>query len=67
MEIEARLEDVRQRIAETAEKSGRKATDVSLVAVSKTFDAQEIQPVIDSGQRVFGENRTGSAGQVACA
>lgn len=61
MEIEARLEDVRQRIAETAEKSGRKATDVSLVAVSKTFDAQEIQPVIDSGQRVFGENRVQEA------
>ncbi|EGL66302.1 hypothetical protein AGRO_1023 [Agrobacterium sp. ATCC 31749] len=61
MEIEARLEDVRQRIADVAEKSGRKAADVALVAVSKTFDAEAIQPVIDAGQRVFGENRVQEA------
>lgn len=57
MEIEARLEDVRQRIGDVAEKSGRKPADVTLVAVSKTFDADTIQPVIDAGQRIFGENR----------
>lgn len=61
MEIEARLEDVRQRIADVAEKSGRKATDIALVAVSKTFDAEAIQPVIDAGQRLFGENRVQEA------
>lgn len=61
MEIEARLEDVRQRIADVAEKSGRKAGDIALVAVSKTFDAEAIQPVIDAGQRVFGENRVQEA------
>lgn len=61
MEIEARLEDVRQRIAVVAEKAGRRATDVSLVAVSKTFDADAIQPVIDAGQRLFGENRVQEA------
>ncbi len=61
MEIEARLEDVRQRIAVVAEKAGRKVTDVSLVAVSKTFDAEAIQPVIDAGQRLFGENRVQEA------
>ena len=48
MEIEARLQDVRQRIADVAEKSGRKAADVALVAVSKTFEAEAIQPVIDA-------------------
>jgi pyridoxal phosphate enzyme (YggS family) len=32
-----------------------------LVAVSKTFDADAIQPVIDCGQRVFGENRVQEA------
>ncbi|MFK0386003.1 YggS family pyridoxal phosphate-dependent enzyme [Agrobacterium sp. NPDC090273] len=61
MEIEARLEDVRHRIADVAEKSGRKADDVTLVAVSKTFDAEAIEPVIDCGQRVFGENRVQEA------
>ncbi len=61
MEIEARLQDVRQRIADVAEKSGRKAADVALVAVSKTFEAEAIQPVIDAGQRVFGENRVQEA------
>ncbi|WP_209086677.1 YggS family pyridoxal phosphate-dependent enzyme [Agrobacterium tumefaciens] len=61
MEIEARLEDVRQRIAHVAEKSGRRPGDVTLVAVSKTFDAEAIQPVIDAGQRVFGENRVQEA------
>lgn len=61
MEIEARLEDVRQRISGTAEKAGRKADAVTLVAVSKTFDADAIQPVIDCGQRVFGENRVQEA------
>lgn len=61
MEIEARLEDVRQRIASVVEKAGREKNSVSLVAVSKTFDAATIQPVIDCGQRVFGENRVQEA------
>ena len=61
MEIEARLEDVTQRIATVAEKAGRKPGSVNLVAVSKTFDADAIQPVIDCGQRIFGENRVQEA------
>ncbi|NTF08740.1 YggS family pyridoxal phosphate-dependent enzyme [Agrobacterium rubi] len=61
MEIEARLEDVTQRIAAVAEKAGRKPGTVSLVAVSKTFDGDTIQPVIDCGQRIFGENRVQEA------
>src|SRR5690606_34528224 len=32
-----------------------------LVAVSKTFPAEEIRPVIEAGQRVFGENRVQEA------
>ncbi|MBB3946409.1 hypothetical protein GGQ73_002362 [Rhizobium skierniewicense] len=61
MEIEARLEDVTQRIAGVAEKAGRETGSVNLVAVSKTFDADMIQPVIDCGQRIFGENRVQEA------
>jgi pyridoxal phosphate enzyme (YggS family) len=34
---------------------------VTLIAVSKTFDRGEIEPVIDAGQRVFGENRVQEA------
>jgi len=61
MDIESRLADIKERIATTAEKAGRKAADVTLVAVSKTFDGDAIQPVIDCGQRVFGENRVQEA------
>ncbi|MET0249261.1 MAG: YggS family pyridoxal phosphate-dependent enzyme [Sphingobium sp.] len=57
----ARLEDVRNDIARTAEVAGRKAADVTLVAVSKTKDAADIQPLIAAGQRVFGENRVQEA------
>jgi pyridoxal phosphate enzyme (YggS family) len=57
MELQERLNDVRARIA-VAETRARGATGaVTLVAVSKTFDAEAIRPAIDAGQRVFGENR----------
>ena len=61
MEIEARLEDITQRIASVAEKADREAGSVALVAVSKTFEADTIQLVIDRGQRIFGENRVQEA------
>jgi PLP dependent protein len=35
--------------------------DVTLVAVSKTYDAEHIRPVLDAGHRVFGENRVQEA------
>jgi pyridoxal phosphate enzyme (YggS family) len=56
-----RLTEVRKRIAGAAEAAGRKAEDVRLVAVSKTFEAQDIIPVIEAGQRCFGENRVQEA------
>ncbi|MBO6717175.1 MAG: YggS family pyridoxal phosphate-dependent enzyme [Rhizobiaceae bacterium] len=47
---------------ESAEKeAGRSAGSVRLVAVSKTFDADAIRPVIEAGHRVFGENRVQEA------
>jgi pyridoxal phosphate enzyme (YggS family) len=39
----------------------RERSSVTLIAVSKTFEADAIQPVIQSGQRVFGENRVQEA------
>ena len=52
---------VRERIA-SAEREAKRATGaVTLVAVSKTFDAEAIRPAIEAGQRVFGENRVQEA------
>ena len=52
---------VRAKIAAACREAGRAAGAVTLVAVSKTFEATDIQPVIDAGQRVFGENRVQEA------
>jgi len=52
---------VKARIAAAEQEAGREAGAVTLVAVSKTFDAADIQPVIEAGQRVFGENRVQEA------
>ena len=52
-----RLAQVRAAIRRAAEDAGREPGSVSLVAVSKTFGAEDIRPVLDAGQRIFGENR----------
>ena len=57
----SRLAEVRRRIAAAAEANGRSPQDVRLVAVSKTFDVPDIIPVIEAGQRCFGENRVQEA------
>jgi len=57
----AALADITSRIAQAARVAGRKAEDVTLVAVSKTHPAQAIEPLIAAGQRVFGENRVQEA------
>ena len=41
--------------------AGRERSSVTLIAVSKTFEADAIVPVIGAGQRVFGENRVQEA------
>ena len=56
-----RLADVLARTAAAAAASGRSPAEVTLVAVSKTFDADEIVPVLEAGHRVFGENRVQEA------
>lgn len=57
MTVEERLQDVKQKISMAERDAGRAEASVTLVAVSKTFDADAIRPVISAGQRVFGENR----------
>src|SRR5579863_5814704 len=52
---------VREEIARVCRETGRDPATVTLVAVSKTFGAEAIEPVIAAGQRVFGENRVQEA------
>lgn len=55
------LSAIRNRIARAAAAAGRPVDGITLVAVSKTFGADVISPVIAEGQRVFGENRVQEA------
>lgn len=57
----SRLGDVRARIAAAAKIAKRDPGDVELVAISKTYPIESIQPLIAAGQRVFGENRVQEA------
>lgn len=52
-----RLAAIHQRIAQACKVARREPADVTLVAVSKTHDGRAIEPLIEAGQRVFGENR----------
>ena len=62
-EAGARLALVRDTIARTARIAGRDPVDIELIAVSKTFAADAITPLITAGQRSFGENRVAEAQQ----
>jgi pyridoxal phosphate enzyme (YggS family) len=50
------LEEVRQRIAKAAADASRDASSVTLLAVSKTFPAEDVRAAFNAGQRAFGEN-----------
>ena len=52
---------VEQEIARACEQARRDRASVELIAVSKTFGAEAITPIIEAGQRVFGENRVQEA------
>ncbi|MEM7525863.1 MAG: YggS family pyridoxal phosphate-dependent enzyme [Pseudomonadota bacterium] len=51
------MESVRAQVDEAAAAASRASTDVAVVAVSKTKPVEAIQPLIDSGHRLFAENR----------
>ncbi len=55
------LAATKQRVVEAARGIGRDPADVTLIAVSKTFGAEDIRPVLAAGQRHFGENRVQEA------
>jgi len=57
----ARLAAVRDRLDRAAAMAGREAEAVELIAISKTHPAEAVVPLIEAGQRSFGENRVQEA------
>ena len=55
------LSAVRAEIERACREASRDPAGVTLIAVSKTFGAEAIEPVIAAGQKVFGENRVQEA------
>jgi pyridoxal phosphate enzyme (YggS family) len=61
MSISGNLEAVEARIAAACEKSGRRRSDIKLVAVSKTKPVESVLEAAGAGQILFGENRVQEA------
>jgi pyridoxal phosphate enzyme (YggS family) len=57
MPIAENLLRVRERIEAAARGAGRRAEDITVMAVSKTFPPGRIREAYDAGLRAFGENR----------
>lgn len=57
MGLSENIASVREKIASAAERAGRKAEDITLVAVSKTVGAEVVEAAYREGLRCFGENR----------
>lgn len=57
----ANLQKIRERIATAESRAGLKTGQTTLVAVTKTFEAGDILPVLEAGQIAFGENRVQEA------
>jgi PLP dependent protein len=55
--VAGNIEKVREKIERAAEKSGRSARDITLMAVTKTMPAQAVAAAFDCGVTLFGENR----------
>jgi len=54
--ISARLQNIAERIAQAAAASGRDPSEVRLLAVSKTWPAENLREAAEAGQRAFGES-----------
>lgn len=57
MSIQENLNEIKANIAASCEKAGRKAEDVTILAVTKTIDADRINEAVSLGLRDLGENR----------
>jgi pyridoxal phosphate enzyme (YggS family) len=60
-DVAARLAEVLAGMAEAARESGREPREITLVAVGKGHETARIRPALESGHRVFGENRVQEA------
>jgi pyridoxal phosphate enzyme (YggS family) len=61
MDAPGNLEKVKGELVTVIREAGRDLQSVALVAVSKTHSADAIRPVLEAGQRLFGENRVQEA------
>jgi pyridoxal phosphate enzyme (YggS family) len=61
MDINQRIAEITGRIKQAAQRAGRPATSVTLVAVSKVQPEDRIEAALAAGLRVFGENRVQEA------
>jgi len=59
--VPAALARVKDEVATACREARRDPASVTLIAVSKTFPPEAIEPVLAAGQRVFGENRVQEA------
>src|SRR6267142_2784766 len=59
--IEENLNRVKNEIAQAAQVSGRKVTDIELIAVTKTHPTEIVREAVDAGQLVFGESKVQEA------
>jgi pyridoxal phosphate enzyme (YggS family) len=57
LSVADRLSEVRARVASAAQRANRSASDIRLIAVSKTFPLSTVREAYDAGHRDFGENR----------
>jgi hypothetical protein len=57
MSVAENIVRVRERMQAAARRAGRNASDIMLMAVSKTYPPEKIREAYDAGVRLFGENR----------
>jgi pyridoxal phosphate enzyme (YggS family) len=61
MDVENNIAMLRERISSAARRAGRRAAEITLVAVTKTVPAEKIAEASEAGLREFGENRVQEA------
>jgi len=66
-EIAGNLEAVREQISKAAESAGRSVNEITLIAVTKTFPASDVEILKELGVSDFGENRDSDAAPKAVA
>ena len=66
MSIAENIAQIRERIENAARRAGRSASDIRLMAVTKTHPPERIRDAYSAGLRLFGENRVQEFSGKAC-